>query len=150
MTHIKILSSLWLILYDWRWDKTDWKDSFYMVDGNKRTRRFDRNNYHQFTVRKTSFLDCTMMPFNYVTFNIHFRLFYNTLISGSWVTFRMWLQMTLTNGSVPNLDGLQADMTILPIVSEKFSQSDHHMELREAFKITLFDWFKIGRHFENQ
>ena len=32
-------------------DETGQKDSFYMVDGKKRARRFDRNNYHQFTVK---------------------------------------------------------------------------------------------------
>ena len=35
----------WVIFY-----QTGQKDSFYMVDGKKRARRFDRNNYHQFTV----------------------------------------------------------------------------------------------------
>ena len=58
--------------------------------------------------------------------------------------------MMLTNGSVQNLVGLQADITIQLIVLEKFSQNDHHMELRKALKMTLSDYVEIGRCFENR
>ena len=52
----------------------------------------------------------------------------------------MWPQMTLTNGSVQNQVGSQADTMILLIVLERFSPNDLLMEHRKVFKMTPRDW----------